>query len=299
MYRILVTGGNGYVGSRLIKKLKYEGYSPESYDLPDNILDEKKLREKVENVDIVYHLAALPELKYTNEHPEDTFDVNILGTHNLCKICAENDILLNFVSTSCIYGEPLEYPSKENGLINPTDTYAMSKAAGEYVVKMWHLSKGLYYNILRLGTVYGVTTDKTLRGDMAIQKFINNILEGKPITVYGDGKQSRNFIHINDVVDGFVAILDRQIVRETLNIAGKERVSINEVISILRNIVEDVEGKLGLIQLEVKYDTERKDDFRNQHVLLEKVRRLTGWQPRVRFEEGLIEMYKAIRNERK
>ncbi len=99
----------------------------------------------IENTDIVYHLAALAELSYTDAHPQKTFETNIIGTNNIAKGCAENNVLLNFVSTCCIYGNPLEVPSMEDRLINPSDTYAMSKASGEYLIKMWGLGIGRYF----------------------------------------------------------------------------------------------------------------------------------------------------------
>lgn len=282
MKKVIVSGGSGYVGSKLILALKEKGYEVENYDKPKDILNIGGLIQAIRGKDIVYHLAALAELSYTDEHPQETYNVNIEGTNNMCRICAENNVLLNFISTCCIYGDPLEIPSREDSLINPTDTYAMSKAAGEYIVKMWGLAKGLKYNIVRLGTVYGESPAET-RGDMAIQKFIRLAKEGKPIPIKGDGKQNRCFIHLDDLVRGLVAVAEKGIIGETINLAGKEMISIQEIAELAL--------KMGKSK-EIIYLPLRKDDFRYQNIYLGKAKKLLGWEPRIRFEDGFRRYYR-------
>ena len=273
--KILITGGLGYLGSKLVLALK--GHEVEVFDKPNDIRKIAQLKKAIKGKDIVYHLAALAELSYTDAHPQETYEVNILGVNNVAKICAEQKVLLNFVSTCCIYGNPLETPSIEGRLINPSDTYAMSKAAGEYVVKMWGLAKGLKYNILRFGTVYGGSINKNMRSDMAIQKFVKAAIENLPITITGDGNQARNFIHIDDLVRALVLVTDKGIVGETINLGGNERTTINEIARIL-----------GIT--EIVHSAPRKDDFIDQSVSLEKAKNLLGWEPLIKFEDGLKAM---------
>ena len=287
MRKILITGGAGYVGSKLALALEKKGYEVEVFDKPKDIENLADVSSSItEEVDAVYHLAALAELSYTDEHPEETYDVNIKGTENICKICVEKKVLLNFISTCCIYGEPLELPSREDGLINPTDTYAMSKAAGEYIVKMWHLSKGLRYNILRLGTVYGQSINKEMRDDMCVQKFLEATMKGEPLTIKGDGKQVRNFIHIDDLTRALVAVAEKKVENQTINIAGKETISVEDIASLAMKI-----GK----SKKIIYKPERKDDFRNQNISIWKAKQLPGWVPRVRFAEGIKEFYEWLK----
>jgi len=278
--KILITGGAGYVGSKLAQLLEKE-HQVEIYDKPRDILNTVDLIRAIRGKDVVYHLAALAELSYTDEHPQETYVVNIEGTNNLCRICAEQGVLLNFISTCCIYGDPLETPSTEDGKVNPTDTYAMSKAAGEYIVKMWHLAKGLRYNILRLGTVYGPSPQET-RGDMAIQIFIRKAKKGEPIPIKGDGKQSRCFIHLEDLAKGLAAVTEKGVVNETISLAGGEIVSIQEIAELAL--------KMGKSK-EIVYLPIRKDDFKYQNVYLGKAKRLLGWSPTIRFEDGFREYY--------
>lgn len=286
--KILLTGGKGYVGSKLALELKDRGHEVTIYDLPDNILDIENLDKAVSEVDSVYHLAALAELKYTDEHPEETYDVNITGLRNTIDSCVKHGVLLNFISTCCIYGNPLELPSREDSMINPSDTYAMSKASGEYLVKMFGLARGLKFNIMRLGTVYGLSTDPTMRNDMCIQKFLRKALRGETLQVDGTGTQVRNYIHIDDLVRGLALVTDKGIVGETFNLAGREFIS---VIDIARECL-----KLSGLPEEFEYRPERKDDFRYQMVSIEKANRMLGWQPKRVFAQSLKEEYDALNN---
>lgn len=286
MKKILITGGLGYVGSKLAFALEKAGYNVLIYDKPQDILNPPDLRRAIGKVDIVYHLAALANLKYTGEHPQETYDVNIEGTENIARICAEKRVLLNFASTCCIYGDPLEYPSRENGIINPTDVYAMSKATGEYIVRMWGLAKDLKYNIIRFGTVYGESTDKKMRADMCIQIFINKAIEGSKIEVTGNGSQNRNFIHIDDLVRGLVLITKKGIVNQIINLAGKERITINKI----ANYAQRLGAK------EISYTFERKNDFHDQDVSTKKAKLLLDWEAKVKFDDGIKQMYDFYRN---
>ncbi len=284
--RILLTGGAGYIGAKLALALKEKGHKVEVYDLPKNILNRDEFEKTIlkQKTDIVYHLAALAELSYTDAHPQETFDVNVIGTNNIASVCAKHGVLLNFVSTCCIYGDPLEYPSVENRLINPTDTYAMSKAAGEYVVKMWGLAQKLEYNILRFGTVYGPSLKREMRGDMCVQLFMEAAVKKTPIVVTSDGKQARNFVHIDDLVRGLVLVTEKGIVGETINLAGKEKISINDI--------SEYSLKFGATNRE--YIPKRKDDFRDQDVSLKKAKKLLGWKPEIKFSKGVRGFYEWL-----
>jgi UDP-glucose 4-epimerase len=279
--KILITGGLGYIGSRLAFVLKEKGYEVEVFDRPKDILNPVDVRTAINGKDTVYHLAALAELSYTDAHPEETYKINIEGTDNVARVCAENNVLLNFVSTCCIYGNPLECPSVEDGLINPTDTYAMSKAAGEYVVKMWGVAKGLKYNILRFGTVYGQSLKREMRSDMCIQKFLEAKIKNQPIEITGNGMQSRNFIHIDDLMRALVLVTEKGIVGETINLAGNEKIAINDIAIFA----------VGLVSKRIKFVPARKDDFYDQDISLKKAKRLLDWQPEIKFEDGITSMY--------
>ena len=281
---VAVTGGKGYIGSKLVRALEGKGHKVITFDLPENnILSEFSVESQIvsNNIDIVYHLAALAEINYTTTHPDETYEVNITGTNNIARMCAKHNVLLNFTSTSCIYGNPQEPISKEDWLINPSDAYAHSKAMGEHLVKMLGLTSGLKYNILRFGTVYGESLKKEMRADMCIQIFLDKALKGEPLTITGDGNQSRNFIHIDDLIRALVLVAEKGIVGETINLAGNESISINDIAKYAQELGAG----------EVTYIEERKDDFINQNISLEKAEKLLGWKPEIRFEDGIKQMY--------
>ena len=283
--KICIIGGEGYIGSKLVLALKEAGHEVESFDLPKNILNESELKVAIKGKDIVYHLAALAVLNYTDKNPQETFDVNIIGANNVARICAEEGAVLNFISTSCIYGDPLETPSLEDRLINPTDTYAASKAAGEYLVKMWGMAKHLKYNILRFGTVYGPSTNKDMRGDMACQIFMEAAVKKQPIEITGDGEQSRNFVHLDDLVRAMVLLVEEGIENATINLTGNESISINDIADYALEF-----GATGKT-----YVAERKDDFHDQNVSIEKAEKLLGWKPEIKFKDGIKSFYQWIK----
>lgn len=279
--KIGITGGNGYIGSKLKLALEKNGHEVESFDLPKNILNADELRSFIKGKDKVFHLAALAELIYTDAHPQETFEVNIIGTNNVARICAEENVLLNFTSTCCIYGDPIETPSTERGQINPTDTYAMSKASGEYLVKMWGLAKGLKYNIMRFGTVYGPSLKKEMRNDMCIQKFLNSAIKHEKLTIDGSGTQKRNFVYIDDLVRGLVLLAESEVVKEIINFAGDEKISVSDIAFYAIDFGADG----------IEHAEKRKDDFSYQDISNKKAYNLLGWTPEISFEEGMKEFY--------
>ncbi len=261
-----------------------------TFDLPENnILSEFSVESQIvsNKIDIVYHLAALAEINYTTTHPDETYEVNITGTNNIARMCAKHRVLLNFTSTSCIYGNPKEKLSKEDWLINPSDAYAHSKAMGEHLVKMLGLTSGLKYNILRFGTVYGESIEKTMRNDMCIQIFLNKALKHEPLTITGNGEQNRNFIHIDDLVRGLVLVTEKGVVGETINLAGAEIISINKIAQYAQELGAG----------EVTYVEDRKDDFINQNISLKKAEKLLGWKPEIKFVDGMRRMYEWLKTQ--
>ena len=283
MNKILVTGSSGYIGSKLVAALREQGNEVEEFDRPYDICNERQVIKAIKGKGVVYHLAALAEIVYTDQHPQETFETNIIGANIMARECRNEGVLLNFVSTCCIYGDPLETPSVEDRLINPTDLYAMSKASGEYIVKMWGL-KGLKYNILRFGTVYGQSTDKNMRSDMAIQKFLQAAVDKREIMITGDGTQNRNFIHIDDLISGLLLVNEKGVIGETINFAGSEKISIQDIANYALGF--GVTGTTNTLP--------RKDDFHDQDVSNEKAKRLLGWQPKVKFDDGIKEMYQWL-----
>jgi len=152
---------------------------------------------------------------------------------------------------------------------------------------MYGLASGLRYNILRLGTVYGHSTDPKMRGDMCIQRFLEFAVNNQPMTIDGSGKQNRNFIHIDDLVEGLAAVTTNGIEGETINLAGAESISVMDIaLECIR-----YRSHASFPDNYIEYRTERKDDFRNQDVSIEKAKKLLGWSPKRIFNQELKKHY--------
>lgn len=285
MEKILVTGGAGYLGSKLSIYLEGKGYDVEIYDKPRDISDKESLARALSDKDIVFHLAALANLSYVDSHPTETFITNIEGTENLCEICSKRKIFLNFISTCSIYGDCEKEAAREGSMISPKDAYACSKVAGEYIVLMWHFSQGLKFNILRIGTVYGRSMKKEMREDMAVQNFLTKAVFEQKIEVQGDGTQTRNFINLDDLISGFYQVLKNNVSGEVVNLCGKESIPIKSI----------AEFALSKGALSIDYRPERKNDVKKQNVSIEKAKSILRWEPKIDFHNGIVDFYRWLK----
>lgn len=259
--RILVTGAAGFIGSHLCERLLQTGVEVIGIDGFINpaltAVKQRNLRELLPNphfqfhqldiqkadlvklladVQVVYHLAGLPGVRTCWGEDFKTYvEHNILATQVLLEAVRECPLhKFIYISTSSIYGERAgKIP--ENSLPVPLSPYGVSKLTGEYLCKVYHEAYGLPIIILRYFTVYGPRQ----RADMAFYRFINGIIRHEPLEIYGDGTQTRDFTYISDCVEATAAVWPTDgIVGETINIGGKERASILEVISLMEELLQ-------------------------------------------------------------
>ena len=269
--KILVTGGAGFIGRHLVesflKEHKIRIYDDLSNSSEQNIaslikrsidfvkgdiLDYNKLVESCKEFDVVIHLAAKSDVADSVIHSEITTDVNVNGTINVLKSCIQNKIgKIIFASSAAVYGNCNESPITEESDTSPTSPYGQSKLIAENEIKKFAKEFGVNYVILRMFNVYGKEQNKQYAG--VITKFLKNITQNKEIVIYGDGKQTRDFISINDVVESFDCAVKSKI-NGTYNIASGESVSINE----LAETIFDVFGKQ-----EIKHLEKQKGDIQN------------------------------------
>jgi len=201
----------------------------------------------------VIHLAAKSDVADSVIHPEITTDVNVNGTINVLKSCIQNKIgKIIFASSAAVYGNCNDSPITEKSDTNPTSPYGSSKLSAENEIKKFAKEFGIDYIILRMFNVYGKEQNKQYAG--VITKFLKNITQNKEIIIYGDGKQTRDFISINDVVESFDCAVKSKS-NGTYNIASGISVSINELAKIMFNAC----GK----KVEIKYLEKQKEDIQN------------------------------------
>lgn len=311
--KIMVTGGAGFIGSHLVEKLVgmrntvivydnfdryYLGKEKNIQYLIDNdffrlikadILNYEILLKSMKGVDVVFHLAAQPGVRFSMVNPIRTSQVNIIGTLNVLKAARKMGVKrVIFASSSSVYGQPKYLPINEGHPTEPISIYGASKLAAEKYCQIFNDQLNLPVVILRYHTVYGPRQ----RPDMAIYKWTQAIFEGKPVTIYGDGTQTRDFTFITDIISGTIKAAEVEgIDGETFNLGGGSRVSVNNVVKLLIQIsgVEDVQ---------VNYEPPKLGDVSDTHADINKARKILGFNPRVPLKEGLkcfIEWYKKYK----
>jgi UDP-glucuronate 4-epimerase len=303
--RVLVTGAAGFIGSTLTDRLLAEGrrvvgldsfdpFYPESHKQANlaaalrsdrfalvraDLRDASALRRVFagERFDVVVHLAALAGVRPSLERPTEYADVNVRGTAALLEAAVRaGGPRIVFASSSSVYGELSDGPFRESDPVErPVSLYAATKRAGELVAHTFHHAWGLSVTCARIFTAYGPRQ----RPDLAIRKFADRLLAGKSLPVFGDGSAQRDFTYIDDLVEGLVRAIDRDLGFALLNFAGGRTVSVLEVIQAL-------ERELGA-RAEIDWQPEQTGDVRTTWGDISAARAALGYEPRVRFEDGL------------
>jgi nucleoside-diphosphate-sugar epimerase len=301
--KILVTGGAGFIGSNLIEELVKRGAKVKVIDnlsvseenvpflkklgveiFVEDISNFEKIAPLFKGIDGVIHLAAMNRAQRSIDDPLAANKSNIEGTINVLQASKINGIkkFIN-VSSSSVYGNSKIYPRIENNETIPPHPYAVGKLAGEHYTRVYNEIFGLNTLTLRFFSVFGPRQRPDISYAAVIPKFIDNIVHGKPIVVYGNGDQKRSFTFISDVVEGILlAYKNAKAKGETYNIAAPEEVSINELV----NEIEIVTGKKAII----KYEPPLQADPEKNTVDITKARTKLGFSPKVSLREGLKEI---------
>lgn len=302
--KILITGGAGFIGSHLAKKLIDRGDQVVIIDNFDDYYDPRLKRDRIkkhlkgykfklyegdirdyallekifkkEKLDKVMHLAGMAGVRYSLENPILYGEVNFMGTLNLLELSKKYKVK-NFVyaSSSSVYGINKKVPFAETDRVdNPISTYAATKKATELLAHMYSHTFGLKTTGLRYFTVYGPWG----RPDMAYFKFANLIFADKPIEIYNNGKMLRDFTYIDDIVEGTIKVIDANLKCEVMNIGADKPEKLSTYIDIL-------EKSLG-VKAKKKYLPMQLGDVPQTVADVRKLRKL-GWKPKVAIKEGL------------
>lgn len=297
---VLVTGGAGFIGSNLVEYLLKKGLKVRVLDnlstgkienikafltdiefIEGDICNQGMVKSVVGGMDYVFHQAALPSVPRSIEDPYTTNRVNVEGTLNLL-LAARDAGVKRFVyaSSSSVYGNTEVLPKSEDMPVSPASPYALSKYAGERYCQIFSKIYGLETVCLRYFNVFGPRQDPTSQYAAAIPKFIYQIKNGGPITIYGNGTQSRDFTYVRNVVEAnYLAANLPGISGEVFNIACGKRTTINELARIL---ISEIGKDVDIVHLE-----ERKGEVRHSQASIEKAKRLLGYNPEVEVQEGL------------
>jgi UDP-glucose 4-epimerase len=226
--KCLVTGSEGFIGKNLVAALERRGNQVIRWDIKidRDILDMSE--GYLPEVDVIYHLACVNQMEAT-KNPAENIHTNIGGTWNIAELARNIDAKLIYTSTASVYGQKSRLPIKRTAYPEPKSDYAVAKLAGEHFV----VNSGCDYTILRLSNVYGPnqTTENPYCG--VIGRFIEAAIEKKPLHVIGDGRQSRDFTFVDDV------LLTRAVDRSGLfNVSHGDDVSINSLVSALQKLLD-------------------------------------------------------------
>ena len=313
--KILVTGGAGFIGSHICERLLEDGHRVICVDnfITGNRENVSHLTQKkaftlieadaslptdqylsdVSHVDAVFHLASPASPRGYQDAPIETYRINSFGTHYLLEFAKEKQAKFLFASTSEVYGDPLEHPQKETywGNVNPLGAracYDESKRFGEMATSVFHREFDLNVRIVRIFNTYGPRMDP--RDGRVIPNFVTQALNNQPMTVYGDGTQTRSFCYVSDLVDGIVQAMELPATRgEVFNLGTTHEYRMID----LAKKIKDVVGRRS----EIVFDALPEDDSVRRKPDLTKAKRVRGWKPTVPFNEGLrltIDYFKTI-----
>lgn len=291
--KILITGDMGFIGTALKAELTKTSIKHEGYDIQRNsqedICNKLELDKKFETgqYDLVIHLAALAGVRRSEEFPEEYIETNIRGTSHIINACEKYKVKLIFFSSSSVLGgclsakqyEPI--PLRETDRYNPRGLYAVTKVAGEMMIKMSSIDAV----IVRPFTVYG----ENGRPDMVIYKWINQIKSGNVITVFGDGKTARGYTYVGDLVKGVIDIINNfdTCKNKTIHLGGSEVINLEEILQLFKSHLKSRKIKvttvnLGLPKADVIYSLADTAVAYN----------LIGWKPEKRFAEVIRRILK-------
>jgi len=303
--KVLVTGCAGFIGSHLVERLIEEGYDVIGIDCftdyysrrikesnMANFIDQIEFIEKdilemdigvLKNVDFVFHLAAQAGVRASwGEEFEIYTRNNILTTQRLLEGCKKYGIgKFIYASSSSVYGNVNELPMREEQYPKPYSPYGVTKLAGENLCELYRMNYGIDTISLRYFTVYG----ERQRPDMAFHRFIRAIFDGKQITVYGDGEQTRDFTYVGDIVDATIKAAESDAVG-VFNIGGGTRIELIEAIKIIEKIVGQ--------EADIRFEESKKGDVRDTYADISRAKDELGYKPRVGLKEGLKREVKWI-----
>jgi UDP-glucose 4-epimerase len=312
--RVLITGGAGFIGSHLAEACLDRGDAVEIIDdlstgsidniahlkgrekfayTIDTVMNVPVLAELVDRADLIFHLAAAVGVKLIVKSPVRTIETNVRGTENVLALAGKKDKNVFIASTSEVYGKPTKIPFSEDDdlVLGPTVkgrwAYACSKMLDEFLALAYHKERGLPAVVVRLFNTVGPR--QTGRYGMVIPSFVRQALEGRPITVYGDGKQRRSFTYVSDVIGALVKLSRKKAATgKVFNIGSDQEISIED----LAGLVKEMTGSSSPI-VYVPYDEAYEqgfEDMRRRVPDISRLRALIGYEPTLKIEQILAKV---------
>lgn len=305
--KYLVTGGAGFIGSHIVKRLVDDGVQVRVVDnlstgqarrldalrsaiqfIEGDLAEKKIARRAVEGIDFVLHQAAVPSVHRSVADPVGTNRANVTATLNLLESCRRAGVRrLVYAASSSAYGDTEVLPKHEDMPPHPLSPYALQKFVGERYCRLYHELFGLETVSLRYFNVFGPGQDPHSEYSAVIPKFIKGLLAKQPITIYGDGEQSRDFTYVDNVVEANLLALEApDAAGKMCNIGCGERITLNRLVTLL-------EQQLGT-KAQVSYTAPKAGDVRHSLADMERAKVLLRYRPEIMIEEGLRQTIEAM-----
>jgi len=297
--KFLVTGGAGFIGTNLAKKLVSLGHEAVSFDnyvagrfadrvvesveyVEGDIRNREELKKVMQGVDGVFHTAAVPRMSYSVEHPDETTEINIVGTLNVLLEARDAGVkkLIYSASSSAIGGAGGDEPMVEDMKTRPMSPYGLQKLVGEHYCRLFAELYSLRTVSLRYFNVYGPHMDPEGAYALVIGKFLRQVKNNEPMTVCGDGEYYRDYTHVDDIVNANILAMEKDAVGqgEVIHIGNGHPYSVNELVKLIGGDFVNIPPRAG--------------DPRRTEADNSKARELLGWEPTVSLPEGIERLKK-------
>lgn len=312
--RVLITGGAGFIGSHLAEALLDRGQEVTVLDdlstgaienirhlkgqprfryVIDSVMNRAVMAELVDDAELIFHLAAAVGVRLIVESPVRTIETNIKGTETVLELAAKKRKPVVIFSTSEVYGKSNGAKFLEEGdlILGPTHrarwSYAASKIIDEFLALAYYKEKRLPVIIIRLFNTVGPR--QTGRYGMVVPRFVQQALSGEPITVYGDGKQTRTFTHVKDAVRAILALVEHpKAFGEVFNVGGKEEIAIEDLASLVKEVVRS-RSPIVYVPYDQAYEA-GFEDMRRRVPDISKIQALIGFEPEYTLKDIIVDV---------
>ena len=305
MARVLITGGAGFIGSHVVDELLanrneiviYDNFSSGKIGnikhnlqkitlISNDIRNIEALELAMANVDFVIHLAALVSVQESIMNPELSYDINVLGTRNVFSAALKNKVKkVIYASSAAVFGENPEVPKNEDSILTPISPYGENKLQNEIDSKDFNL-KGLNTIGLRFFNVFGERQDSTSPYSGVLSIFLSNVQKSKDLIIYGDGKQTRDFVYVKNISNLISYILEKDIENSIYNVGTGVETSLN-------NVVERLD-ELSCKKNQVIYKNFRTGDIIRSFCDISKIKSELGYTVKYDFVDGIRKVWDSL-----
>jgi len=296
--KVLLTGGAGFIGSNLVDEYVKAGHE---VVVIDNLITGK--REQIqpgvtfyevdicgedfikialnEKPDLINHHAANIDVQSSIQYPGLDAKINIIGTINVLEVCRQLGIPLIYPSSAAVYGTPNYLGIDEEHDIAPISNYGISKFTPEQYIKLYHKLYKVPYTIFRYANVYGMRQDPKGEGGV-ISVLMKSAIESRDFNLYGDGKQTRDFIHVRDIVSANLVASETPL-NDVFNISTSVQTDLLELVNMVKETIPT--------DFHIQFMAARKGDIKHSYLLNDKFKNSTGWKPEINLIEGIHQTY--------